>query len=170
MVFLSKPQAYSCNPNLATKAIAGAYKFALNSEDMFDPNIPLLKSKAQGGTMILWKIQHDPYITVYPVPTTSFLPVVFSPPGLIKSVHIAIYLPTLGKEKEFAEELSKLAFTIHEISNADPGSHIFLRGDFNVNQNHNKRLELLNHFSSELSFLQVHFSKPTYHHFLGDGK
>ena len=120
--------------------------------------------------MILWKVELDPYITVHSVSSTSFLPVIFNPPGSLKSIHFAVYLPTLGHENEFVEELSKLTDTVYELRNVHPDAPIFLRGDFNVNQNQKKRMELLNLFCSELSLQQVGFPKPTYHHFLGGGK
>ena len=170
MVFLSEPQAYSCNLDLAAKPLSGTYNFALNSKDKLDPDIPLVKAKAQGGTMILWKVELDPYVAVHPVPSTAFLPVIFNPPGALKSIHIAVYLPTLGHENEFVDELSKLTHLVRDLSNDNPNSPIFLRGGFNVNQKQRKRMELLNHFCSELSLRQVCFPKPTYHHFLGDGK
>ena len=120
--------------------------------------------------MILWKVELDPYITVHSVSSTSFLPVILNPPGSLKSIHFAVYLPTLGHENEFVEELSKLTDTVFELRNVHPDAPIFLRGDFNVNQNQKKRMELLNLFCSELSLQQVGFPKPTYHHFLGGGK
>ena len=170
MVFLSEPQAYSCNLDLAAKPLSGSYNFELNSKDKLDPDIPLMKTKAHGGTMILWKAELDPYVAVHPVSSTAFLPVIFDPPGALRSIHIAVYLPTLGHENEFVDELSKLTHVVKELNNQNPDSPVFLRGDFNVNQNQKKRMELLNHFCSELSLHQVCFPKPTYHHFLGDGK
>ena len=41
-------------------ALQGEYCFALNSHDKYDPELPLVKTKANGGTMVLWKVCHDP--------------------------------------------------------------------------------------------------------------
>ena len=114
LVFLSEPQIHSCNLDLAARPLSGTYLYSLNSADKYDPELPLVRSKAYGGTMVLWKIQHDPFITVHPVSSTAFLPILFHPPGSTMSIHIAVYLPTLGKEIEFVEELSKLSVTIDE--------------------------------------------------------
>ena len=142
----------------------------MNSPDKNDPELPLIKSKAHGGTMVLWKTKHDPYIDIHPVVSSAFLPVIFNPPGSILSIHIAVYLPTDGQEHEFVEELSKLSVAIDELCDVHPEAPIFLRGDFNVGKNNNKRIKLFKHFCSDHSFHEVKLPKPTYHHFLGGGK
>ena len=35
--------------------LRGEYDFALNSADLLDPELPLVKAKAHGGTMVMWK-------------------------------------------------------------------------------------------------------------------
>ena len=170
LVFLSEPQIHSCNLDLAARPLSSTYLYSLNSADKYDPELPLVRSKAYGGTMVLWKIQHDPFITVHPVSSTAFLPVLFHPPGSTMSIHIAVYLPTLGKEVEFVEELSKLSVTIDDLVTAHPTASVFIRGDFNVSRNNKHRSDLLDHFCAEHQFLQSDLPKPTYHHFLGDGK
>ena len=161
---------YSCNVNSVLKHLLGEYSFTLNSEDKYDPDLPLIKSRAHGGTMVLWKTLHDPYIEIYPVVTSAFLPVIFKPPGSIASIHIAIYLPTHGQENEYVEELSKLSVVVEELGEAHPEAPIFMRGDFNVNKNNKKRTELFKHFCTIHSFREVRLPKPTYHHFLGGGR
>ena len=138
--------------------------------DKYDPELPFLQSRAHGGTLVLWKSQYDPHITLHPVHSTAFLPVLFHPPGSALSVHIAIYLPTLGKESQFLEELSKLSAVIEDINDAHPDVPFYLRGDFNVSQTNINRNQLLDHFCSQFKFLQVPIPKPTYHHFIGNGK
>ena len=120
--------------------------------------------------MAMWKSQHDPHISVHPVSSTAFLPIVFKPPGFSRSIHVAVYLPTLGQESKFLEELSKLSNLVDELSEAHPEAPIYLRGDFNVNHNNKKRNDLLNHFCSEHHLFQAFISKPTYHHFVGAGQ
>ena len=170
LVFLSEPQIYSCDLAQTMKYLSGAYASSLNSADIYDPELPLVKSKANGGTMVLWKRRHDPHIKLYPVQTPAFLPVIFQPPGSAPSIHIAVYLPTLGRESEFIEELSKLSITVDELSETHPDAPIYLRGDFNVSKTNAKRTQLLDHFCSQHNLLQTLITKPTYHHFVGDGK
>ena len=84
------------------------YFYELNSADTHDPDIPLIKPKAVGGTLILWKRRLDPYVEVQSLKSTSFLPIIFNPPGYSPSVHICTYLPTAGFDSQFLEEISKL--------------------------------------------------------------
>ena len=170
MVFLSEPQIHSCNLEQAMKHFRGSYSASLNSADKYDPELPLLQSRAHGGTLVMWKCQYDPHITLHPVQSTAFLPVLFHPPGSALSVHIAVYLPTLGQENEFLDELTKLSIVIDEIQDANPAATFYLRGDFNVSQTNTKRTLLLDHFSTRHSLTQVIIPKPTYHHFVGNGK
>ena len=120
------------------RTLASEYFSSLNSADLFVPDIPLLKSKANGGTMVLWRHKHDLFITVIPVPSTAFLPVIFHPTELVPSIHIAVYLPTMGKEMLFIDELSKLSIAIEDMSAAHPGAPLYLRGDFNVSHTNPK--------------------------------
>ena len=105
----------------------GEYKYSLNSEDILDPDLPLSKSRAHGGTMILWKANLDPYITVHPVRSTAFLPVIFSPPNGPPSIHVAIYLPTHGKDISFVEDLSALVVCLDDLCDKLPDAAIYLR-------------------------------------------
>ena len=116
------------------KPLSGDYCASLNSADLYDPCLPLHKSKAHGGTLVLWKSEHDPYITVWPLSTTSFLPIIFHPPGSALSVHVAVYLPTAGQDALFLDELSKLSDTLDHITATHPNAPLFLRGDFNVSE------------------------------------
>ena len=51
-----------------------------------------------------------------------FLPITFHPPGSELSIHIAVYLPTLGLENNFVNELSKLSLTVDELIETHPGA------------------------------------------------
>ena len=75
LLFISEPQLYQCNLNQIMSVISADYKYSMNSFDLFDPELPLIKSKAYGGTLVMWKTEFDPHITVYPVQTTAFLPI-----------------------------------------------------------------------------------------------
>ena len=72
------------------KYIQGQYCFFLNSEDMHDPDIALTKNTTSGGTLLLWNKQIDPYVTIHPVQTTSFTPLVLKMPGVRTTVHFAL--------------------------------------------------------------------------------
>ena len=74
LVFLSEPQVYQTDINQYIKGVQHEYCFWLNSDDLTDPDLPLLKSRAKGGTMALWRKWLDPYITVHHTQSSAFLP------------------------------------------------------------------------------------------------
>ena len=168
-IFLSEPQIFACDLDLAMKPLQGEYKCSLNSADKYDPELPHVKSKAIGGTLAMWKIQHDPYVTIHPVSSTAFLPIIFHPPCSPLTIHVGVYLPTLGKESDFYDELSKLSQCIDELADIHDDAPVYLRGDFNVSNKNLKRSDMLNHFCSEHRLSQVPIPHPTYHHFVGNG-
>ena len=74
----------------------------------------------------------DPYISIHPVETTSFLPLIFSPPGAPISVHIGLYLPTSGLETQFVDQITELRMIIEDIGETHPDALFYLRGDSNA--------------------------------------
>ena len=90
-IFISEPQIYQNDVKTPMALLQGEYCFALNSADKYDPELPLVKTKAHGGTMILWKSCHDPYLSLHPVSSPSILPVIFNPPHSSVSIHVAVY-------------------------------------------------------------------------------
>ena len=150
--------------------LRGEYDFALNSADLLDPELPLVKAKAHGGTMVLWKHCHDPFIKVCQSSSTSALPFIFSPPGSPPSIHVSIYLPTHGQDSKFVEELSALDVLLQELLELQPGAPVFLRGDFNVNFKNIKRNELLHCFYKSFDLKEAEIKHRTYHHFTGNGR
>ena len=98
-IFLSEPQIFSCNIDLVLQPVAWAYEYSLSSEDKIDPELPMTKSKASGGTLALWKKKFDPFIEIHPFISPSFTSFLFHPPGSIPTIHFAVYLPTHGKEE-----------------------------------------------------------------------
>ena len=149
--------------------LSDKYCWYLNSEDLYDLEAPLTKNKTYGGTMALWKHSLDPYISIHQVSSPSILPVIYSPPGATTSVHIAIYLPTSGKENEFIEELLNLKATIEELRDKLCYPDIFIRGDSNVNSNNKVRARVFANFCAEMDLKQVFIDHKTYHHFVGNG-
>ena len=169
LIFICEPQIYQCDVDLNMNHLQGEYCHALNSTDKYDPDLPLVKPKAHGGTMVLWKIQHDPYISVHPVSSAAILPVIFNPTNSPTSIHIAVYLPTHGQDPKFMEELSTLEVCIQELRDLFPGAPVYLRGDFNVNAKNVKRSALLAHFCKNMGLTETALHHNTYHHFMGNG-
>ena len=158
----------SCLPPLF-QPFHGSYASHLNSEDSHDPDIALESVRAYGGTMAMWHLSLNPFITVLPTDSPSFLTILLKLPAAVASLHTVIYLPTAGKEEQFVATLARLQEHVEEIRTLHPNSPHFLRGDANCNQNNLARHTLFLHFCSSLSLTRVHLNHPTYHHFVGDG-
>ena len=169
LVFLSESQIFSCDSLKVMEFLKKDYCFVSNSEDNHQPEAPLIKPRASGGTLIMWKRSLDPYIEVQPLSTTSTLPIIFQPPGCSPSIHICIYLPTAGQDSQFIEELAKLSSILCHLRTTAPNAPIFLRGDFNVNNRNKKRVQIYNSFLIAESLTEITIKHRTYHHFTGDG-
>ena len=146
------------------------YCYQLNSDDVSDPDLPLIKSKAVGGTLAMWRKWLDPYITVHPMQSPAILALILQLPGANTSVHIAIYLPTSGKEYEYISELASLQNCLDELRDMYDNPVVFIRGDGNCNPKNVSRYNLLSRFISTNNLAQVKIHHPTYHHFVGQGK
>ena len=170
LVLLSEPQSYQTDIRQALEGVSHEYDFWLNSDDLHDPELPLVKTRAIGGTMVLWRKWMEPYISVYPVQSSAFLPLVLKLPDTRISVHVALYLPTHGRDTDFISELASLQNCIEDICNKHKDAVVFIRGDSNCNPKNTNRMQLLAHFIEEFSLTQVPVHHPTYHHFVGDGK
>ena len=59
---------------------------------------------------------------------------------------------------------------VDDLVETHPEAVIYLRGDFNVSKTNPKRTQLLSQFCSQHNLLETFIPKPTYHHFMGDGK
>ena len=169
MAFLSEPKVFSHDMQKFMRHFAPDYCYYLNSDVKHDLDLPLSRSQAFGGTLVLWKSSLDSFISVHPVSTSSFLPVIYKPPDLPTSIHIALYLPTSGLEIEFIEELTKLTVVINDLTNIYPGALIFLRGDCNVNVKNATRSKIFDDFVLRLNLKDTPTNHNTYHHFMGDG-
>ena len=141
----------------------------MNSEDLHDPDLALIKNNSVGGTLVLWNKNIDPYVSVYPVKTCSFTPIILKHPGTQTSIHIALYLPTHGKDPEFVSEFANLRICVEELADLYPDSNFFIRGDSNVNKKNLNRVSLLNQFLDDFSLQRVNIPHNTYHHFVGSG-
>ena len=151
------------------KYLKGEYTTALNSEDLHNPDLMLTSSKAKGGTCVMWKNDLDPYISVHISDSASFLPIVVDIPGWNPMIHLAMYLPTAGKDSEFCDDLARMRLSVEDLCVRFPSASVFIRGDSNSNKNNLKRNAVFNNFCLELGLTRVELHHPTYHHFLGDG-
>ena len=101
LVFLSEPQVFQSDINHLMNYISGDYCFFLNSDDIYNPELPLVSNHASGGTLCLWRRNLDPFVSVKNVSTSAFTPIILALPNHQTSIHICIYLPTHGKDAEF---------------------------------------------------------------------
>ena len=155
---------------MLTVGLRHEYCFHLNSDDLYDPELPQIKSRAVGGTLAMWRKWLDPHITVFPTQSSAFLPLILRLPGVRVSVHIVLYLPTHGKDPEFISELASLKNCIDELFSLHGNLAVFIRGDGNSNPKNHTRYQVLQHFIQDYSLSQVAIHHPTYHHFVGNGK
>ena len=169
LLFLSEPNLFSHDLGPLMKHLGDEYSWYLNSEDKFDNEAPFCKNKTFGGTMVLWKQSLDSHISVPTQISTSFLPIIYSPPGSPPSIHCAVYLPTSGQETQFVEQLLELKALIEDLKDKYPEAIVFIRGDSNVNMNNKCRTKVFEHFSSELDLIKIPIDHKTYHHFVGEG-
>ena len=169
MIFLSEPMVFSSELPYCMEMFRGEYSSELNSEDKHSPDLAILRHKSVGGTMVLWKRSIDKYISVFPVSSTAFLPIIYTPPHLPVSVHIALYLPTAGRDAEFVEEITELSNCIDNIVEKYADCLVFIRGDGNVNPNNSDRVRIFSNFLSTHNLVNIQLGHKTYHHFLGGG-
>ena len=151
------------------KYLQGDYCYHLNSEDLHDPDLPLIRTRSHGGTLMLWSRALDPYIEVYSTTSTAFLPIILKVPGLQTSIHVALYLPTQGRDTEFVSELANLHTCLESLLESHNDAVIYVRGDCNVNQNNCTRVALLKQFLEKFSLKLTDINHNTYHHFVGNG-
>ena len=168
-IFISEPMLSQCDLDHEMKLFSHQYRALLCSEDSFDPELPLLRGRPKGGTMILWKINHHQFIKPLPTTSTAFLPILFSPPGLGLSIHVSLYLPTSGKEEAFIDAITSLSQMLEEILLSHPDAQLYIRGDANVNHKHYNRTRALLSFCQNLNLNRLSIDHPTYHHFMGHG-
>ena len=164
-----KVQVFRSDMSLFHQYIEGDYCYHLSSEDSFDPEIPLLKRRAKGGSMVLWDRSIDPFVAPLQTPSPAICGIVISMPNTIVSAHFAIYLPTSGLDDEFVEEISNLEVCLEETLEKYPGIQVFIRGDSNCNKNNAPRVMLFEDLLKKFKLKQISIPHLTYHHFTGDG-
>ena len=120
--------------------------------------------KAKGGTMIMWHPSLSPFLKILPTSSPSFISVLLTPPGILPSIHTAVYLPTAGKDGEWLATLIDLEQ--HVILNAEKYGNpaTFLRGDFNGSSKNKIRNATLSAVISKLKLAKVQLNHPTAQH------
>ena len=166
--FISEPQLYQCDANQIFQYLEGEYCWHLNSDDVLDPELPMVRSRAHGGTLTLWLKELDPYIEVIATDTTAFLPIVLKMPGLQTSVHISLYMPTHSKDSEFVSDLAELRNCIDNLVERYTDPIIYILGDGNVNPNNTARVIHLKQLIRDYQLVRIETGHNTYHHFVGD--
>ena len=129
----------------------------------------MIRSRMVGGTLVLWAKGLDPYVTIHPPTTSSFTALILQIPGYQVTIHVALYLPTSGRDQDFVSELTNLRICLAELAEQYPRAVLFIRGDSNVNKNNKNRLLLLKQLMENFSLLRVSIEHHTYHHFVGEG-
>ena len=94
---------------------------------------------------------------------------IFSPPGSPVTVHIALYLPTAGRDIDYVDQITKLDNCIADLKAKHEDCVVFIRGDGNTNANNKERKKILEYFLSRNQLIKVPIDHCTYHHFLGGG-
>ena len=152
------------------KYFKGEYSASLNSEDLHNQELSLTSSRSKGGSMVFWKKDLDPYISLNIPDTTAFLSVRVDIPGFIPMFHLAIYLPTAGKDSEFLSDLASMRIFIERVQHEHPAAAVFVRGDCNASQKNTSRHIIFSDFCSNLDLIRVQLHHNTYHHFMGQGR
>ena len=172
LIFLQEPMCFQCDLTKVNDILGDKYCCILNSDDKFDPELPLQTNRAHGGCLTLYKKHLEPYISEVCSSSSRILPILLKIPGSRPSIHFNIYLPTAGKDAEFLDELSNLKNLIEDGDVSD--NHIYVRGDADANasihgRKNNTRDKLFKHFVEDQKLLNNEINHNTYHHFTGDG-
>ena len=169
LLFLSEPNVFQSDAISVLNPLKAKYCYFLNSDDLHDPELPMVRSRLIGGTLVLWAHSLDPYVTIHPPTTSAITALILCIPGYQVTVHIAIYLPTSGRDTDFVSEITNLRVCITELADQYPGAAFFIRGDSNVNFKNKPRLLQLTQIMERFGLLRVNIPHNTYHHFMGGG-
>ena len=132
-------------------------------------DLPLTYPKAKGGTMVMWHISLSPHLKVLPSTSPCFISILLSPPGILPSLHTAVYLPTAGRDGEWLDALTELEQHVQGTIDQYGPLGVFLRGDFNASSKNKRRSAMLLAFITNLELSKVTINHLTYHHFTGSG-
>ena len=87
-MFLSEPQMFQADLPEIAQYFKGEYSMPLNSEDVHFPELSLSRSRGKGGTMVMWRKNLDPFITMHKTISSAFLPLVLDIPGWTPMIHV----------------------------------------------------------------------------------
>ena len=167
--FLSEPNIFQADAIPVLYPLQAKYCYFLNSDDLHDPELPMVRSRMIGGTLILWAHWLDPYVTIHPPTTSAITALILCIPGYQVTVHVGLYLPTSGRDTDFVSEIANLCVCISDLAAQYPSAAIFIRGDSNVNNKNKTRLLQLKQMMETFCLLRVNIAHHTYHHFTGGG-
>ena len=131
LLFISEPLLFQSDLPLAIASFTSQFCSSLNSDDKLDPDLALRTSRPHGGTLALWSKHLEPFVSIINVTSSRLIVLVLDIPEHPITIHIGIYLSTVGVETEYVQELSKLENTIDELTEKFPNATIFIRGDAN---------------------------------------
>ena len=103
LICLSEPWLHLPDAEISLENFLPKYKYFLNSEDRHDKLLSLVRCRAHGGTLVLWKKELDPYVTILDPVSSRILALVLDQPGYQISVHITIYLSKSGNDPKFVQ-------------------------------------------------------------------
>ena len=170
LVFISESQTFQSDIKAILLPICHKYEYFLNSDDLHYFENTFNQSVSYGGTLVLWRKKLSSFVSLFPVKTPAFLPLILKLPRAVISAHIALYLPTGGRDSEFFDEVANLRFCLTEIQEKHPECIFFLRGDSNVNSNNQRRVSVLKQLLDDFNLNMVEINHKTYHHFVGNGE
>ena len=168
-ISLSETQLFQSDIPLINSLLGDSHCFFLNSDDLYDPSIPLQYNRSVGGTMFLWRRDLEPYVEILKPSSPSHIAALFNYPGFVLSVHITIYMPTQGKDQQFFVDFADLRNSINDINNSFDNPILYIRGDININPKNKQRYPLLRKLLQDYHLNKVELVHPTYHHFMGNG-
>ena len=115
LVFISESKIFQSDIQALLQPIIHEYDYFLNSEDLHCYEDTYNQSFSYGGTLILWKRKLSSFVSVFPVKTSAFLPIILKLPGAAISAHIALYLPTRGRYSKFFDKVATLRLCLSDI-------------------------------------------------------
>ena len=119
------------------------FNYFLNSDDLHEPELPTIRNRSLGGTMLLWHRNIDPFIEIIPPTSPAFLIAVLRLPGLETSLHVTLYLPTHGKDFQFISDLADLRNCLDKMLELHSDPAIYIMGDSNLNKKNASQVVLL---------------------------
>ena len=71
LIFLSEPNIFQHDLKSAASQLKSNYCMYLNSDDLHDPELAMIRSRIMGGTLVMWATHLDPFVTVHQPASSS---------------------------------------------------------------------------------------------------